>query len=424
MKTRMKWALAAAGLTLLATFVVLNLVPPEPEVDPKVVRLYATDSEQFRRDMGAMLGPPIVAGNRIEALQNGDEMFPAMLAAIRGAEHTITLETYIYWSGRIGQAFADALAERARAGVRVHVLLDWVGSQRIEQRLIDQMTNAGVEVNMYHPLSWYQLARLNNRTHRKLLVVDGRIGFTGGAGIADKWLGHAQDPEHWRDTFFRAEGPVVAQMQAAFLDNWIRVTGDVLHGADYFPPLAPAGDSAAQMFMSSPHGGSESMHLMYLMAVTAATRTIDLETPYFVPDDGTVSALIDALNRGVRIRIIVQGPVTDTQWVRFASRANWGALLTAGAQMYEYQPTLFHCKLLIVDGEAVSVGSTNFDNRSFRLNDEANLNIYDSAFAKAQLEVFERDLAQSERVTYEAWRATPWYKRTFGFFASLIASQL
>jgi cardiolipin synthase len=424
MKTRIKWALAAVALTLVATLVVLNLMPAEPRVDPRVERLYASQSEQFRRDMGAMLGPPIVAGNRVDALQNGDEIFPAMLAAVRSAKRTITFETYIYWSGRIGQAFADALSERARAGVRVHVLLDWVGSQKIEAALIDEMRRAGVEVVMYHPLSWYQLSRLNNRTHRKLLVVDGRIGFTGGVGIADSWLGHAQDPDHWRDSHFRAEGPVVAQMQATFLDNWTRVTGAVLHGADYFPALAPAGDVAAQMFMSSPHGGSESMHLMYLMAVTSAARTIDLETPYFVPDDITVSALIDAVNRGVRVRIIVQGPETDTQWVRFASRSNWGGLLSAGAQIFEYQPTLFHCKLMVVDGEVTSVGSTNFDNRSFRLNDEANLNVYDAAFARSQMQVFERDLERSQRVTYEAWRATPWYKRTFGFFASLLASQL
>jgi cardiolipin synthase len=411
-------------LTLLATLVVLNLMPAEPTVDPRVVRLDSADSEQFRRDMGSMLGSPIVGGNRVVALQNGDEIFPAMLDAIRAARSTITLESYIYWSGEIGKAFADALAERARAGVRVHVLLDWVGSQKIDARLTKEMEDAGVDLKMYHPLAWYQLSRLNNRTHRKLLIVDGRVGFTGGVGIADKWLGHAQDADHWRDTHFRAEGPVVAQMQAAFLDNWTRVTGAVLHGADYFPPLASAGPSAAQMFMSSPHGGSESMHLMYLMAVTAAARTIDLETPYFVPDDATVSALIDAVNRGVRVRIVVQGPVTDTQWVRFASRSNWGGLLAAGAQMFEYQPTLLHVKLLVVDGELVSVGSTNFDNRSFRLNDEANLNVYDPAFARTQVAAFEQDLRQSERITYGAWRATPWYKRTFGFLASMAASQL
>ena len=285
MKTRWKWAIAGVTVTLVATLVVSNLFPAEPSVDPRVVRIDAAQSDQFRRDMGAMLGPTILGGNRIQALQNGDEIFPAMLDAIRSARHTITLESYIYWSGEIGKAFADALSERARGGVHVHVLLDWVGSQKIDPRLTSEMEDAGVELRMYHALAWYQLSRINNRTHRKLLVVDGRVGFTGGVGIADKWLGHAQDPDHWRDAHFRAEGPVVAQMQAAFLDNWTRVTGAVLHGAEYFPPLPQAGDSPAQMFMSSPHGGSESMHLMYLMAVTAASRTIDLETPYFVPDD-------------------------------------------------------------------------------------------------------------------------------------------
>ncbi len=424
MKKRTQWAIAAIAATLVATLVVLNLMPAERQIDQRVERLYSADSEEFRREMGTLLGPPLVAGNRVDALQNGDEIFPAMLAAIRAAKKTITFETYIYWSGEIGQAFADALSERARNGVRVHVLLDWVGSAKIDNRHIDEMKRAGVEVELYHPLAWYQLARLNNRTHRKLLIVDGRVGFTGGVGIGDKWLGHAQDAEHWRDAHFRAEGPVVAQMQSTFLDNWTRVTGAVLHGPDYFPLLAPAGDSTAQLFMSSPHGGAESMHLMYLLTVTAATRSIDLATPYFVPDDVTVSAMIDALNRGVRVRIIVQGPVTDTEWVRYASRANWGALLAAGAQFFEYQPTLYHCKVLVVDGLMVSVGSTNFDNRSFRLNDEANLNVYDGAFARAQVDVFERDLAQSQRVSYEAWRATPWWQRVYGRTAALLDSQL
>jgi len=424
MKKTTRWVLAAVAATLLATLVVLNLVPTERQIDQRVERLYSTDSDQFRREMGTLLGPPVVAGNRVDALENGDEIFPAMLAAIRAARRTINFETYIYWSGDIGRVFADALAERARAGVGIHLLLDWVGSSKIDKALIAEMERAGVEVKMYHPLSWYHLARLNNRTHRKILVVDGRVGFTGGVGIADKWQGHAQDADHWREAHFRAEGPVVAQMQATFLDNWTRVTGAVLHGPDYFPPTTGVGDSGAQMFMSSPHGGAESMHLMYLLAVTSSTRSIDLSSAYFVPDDLTVSAMIDALNRGVRLRVIVPGPISDAEVVRRASRANWGALLAAGAQIFEYQPTMFHCKVLVVDGVMVSVGSTNFDNRSFRLNDEANLNVYDPTFARAQIDVFERDLVHSRRVTYEEWRATPWWQRLEERAAALIEAQL
>ena len=212
-----------------------------------------------------------------------------MLAAIRGARETINFETYIYWSGAIGKEFADALAERARAGVKVHVLLDWVGSQKMEEALVAEMKSAGVEIQKYHPLHWSHLGRLNNRTHRKLLVVDGRVGFTGGVGIAEQWSGDAQDPEHWRDTHFQVEGPVVAQMQAVFMDNWIKTTGAVLHGADYFPPLEPVGRGAAQVFSSSPSGGSASMELMYLMSITAAKRTIRLSSSYFVPNELAVA---------------------------------------------------------------------------------------------------------------------------------------
>ncbi|OYW17562.1 MAG: hypothetical protein B7Z52_06585 [Burkholderiales bacterium 12-64-5] len=265
---------------------------------------------------------------------------------------------------------------------------------------------------------------MNNRTHRKLLVIDGLIGFTGGVGIAPQWTGRAQDPEHWRDTHFEVGGPVVAQMQSVFIDNWIKVTGDVLHGPDYFPALASAGAASAQMFSSSPSGGSESMQLMYLLAVTAASRSIDLSAAYFVPDALTLQALSDALKRGVRLRIVVPGQHIDSDAVRSASRATWGPLLKAGATIAEYAPTMYHCKLMIVDGLLVSVGSTNFDNRSFRLNDEATLNIVDAAFARAQTASFEDDLALARPVTYAQWAARPVRERVGEWLASVIGTQL
>jgi cardiolipin synthase len=277
---------------------------------------------------------------------------------------------------------------------------------------------------MFHPLSWYDIARLNNRTHRKVLVSDGRVGFTGGVGIADKWDGNAQDAEHWRDTHFRIEGPAVAQMQATFLDNWTKVTGKVLHGEDYFPRLESRGGMRAQMFSSSPEGGAESMRLMYLLAITAATQSIDLANAYFVPDDFAVTALVAAMKRGVRVRIIVPGPITDTQTVRHASRNNWGPLLAAGAQIYEFQPTMYHVKVMVVDGRMVSVGSTNFDPRSFRLNDEANLNIFDEGFARRQTKVFEEDMARSRKVSLAEWSARPWWQRTWETIVSAIEVQL
>jgi cardiolipin synthase len=410
--------------TIAAVVLFLNFTTGEKKIERKVERLYAISDPDFGRAMGVLLGPAIVHGNRYEVLINGDRIFPAMLAAIRNAQKSITFESYIYWSGATGKAFADALSERALAGVKVHVLLDWVGSNKMDAGLVDEMHKAGVQVRRFHQPHWYNLARMNNRTHRKILVVDGTVGFTGGVGISDLWSGDGQDPKHWRDTHFRVEGPVVAQMQAVFLDNWIKVTGVVLHGPAYFPELKSVGKGAAQMFSSSPEGGSESMQLMYLMALTAAERTLDLSVAYFVPDELTLHALTDALKRGVKVRMIMPGPYTDTELVGAASRASWGALLEAGAELYEYQPTMYHCKVMIADSLLVSVGSTNFDNRSFRLNDEANLNIYDADFAAEQTRIFVEDLSRSRRVTLQEWQNRPLWDKVKERAAALASPQL
>ena len=411
-------------VTALIIIIGLNFVPSEKQLDRHIKHTYNLDSPQFMREMGTLLGPAILPGNRVHDLENGVQIFPAMLEAIRGAQRTITFETYIYWSGEVGQQFAEAIAQRARAGVKCHVLLDWVGSAKMEQALIDLLEDAGVEVQRYHPLHWYHLARMNNRTHRKVLVVDGRIGFTGGVGIADVWSGNAEDPEHWRDTHFRVEGPVVAQMQAVFTDNWMKTTGAVLSGEGYFPSLQPAGDSPAQMFSSSPSGGSESMQLMYLLSIAAAEHTIDLAASYFVVDKHTSRALVEAAERGVKVRIITPGRHIDAESVRHASRNLWGPLLIAGIEMHEYQPTMFHNKIFVVDGKLVSVGSTNFDNRSFELNDEANLNVYDREFGARMIEVFEQDLKRSRRITYEEWRKRPLMQRIKEKVMAPFASQM
>lgn len=419
-----KLILLTVVLTLMAALVYANFAGNEKKIKTEIAHLYSVDDPQFLRSMGLLLGPSIVDGNTATELVNGDAIFPAMLQAIRGAKKTVLFETYIYWSGQIGDEFADALSARARHGVKVHVLLDWVGSGKIDDRLIDKMKQAGVQVEKYHPLRWYNLGRLNNRTHRKLLIVDGTVGFTGGVGIAQLWTGNAQDPDHWRDSHYRVEGPVVAQMQSVMLDNWAKTTGKVVHGQEYFPPPRPAGNQSAQVFASSPSGGSESMMMMYLLAITAAERSIDLSSAYFVPDDITRQALVDAIRRGVRVRIITPGEHMDAETVRRASRGLWGPLLEAGAQMYEYQPTMYHCKVMIVDGLMTSVGSTNFDVRSFRLNDEANLNVYDRGFAARQTQVFEADLKQSRKVTLQAWQSRPWreklHEHTLALFGSLL----
>jgi len=421
----MLWTIAITVMvTVLAVVLAMNFATPEKQLERKVEHHFAISNPQFRREMSVLMGPSIMSGNRIEALQNGAEIFPAMLEAIRGARTSITFETYIYWSGEIGEKFTEALSERARAGIPVHVTIDWVGSIKMEQELLDRMEDAGVQLERYRPLHWYNLRRMNNRTHRKLLVVDGRIGFTGGVGIADLWQGKAQDPDHWRDMHFRIEGPVVAQFQAAFNDNWIKTTGHVLNGPSYFPALAPAGDVDAHLFIASPSGGSDSMHLMYLMAIAASEHTIDLAASYFVPDELIVKALIAARKRGVRIRIVLPGPHIDSETVRIASKAEWGPLLQAGVTIHEYQPTMLHVKLLVVDGEMVSVGSTNFDIRSFQLNDEASLNLYDRAFAEAMTASFEQDMRRATPYTYDMWRGRPWKERMAEKIVLPIKSQL
>jgi cardiolipin synthase len=412
---------AATGLVVL---IAANLSLGDKAIDRNVPHLYSVAEPQFARSMNVMLGPGLLAGNRAQTLLNGDEIFPAMLKAIRAARKSITLETYIYWQGNVGEEFTEALAERSRAGVKVHFMYDALGSGKIDKRYVEQMKSAGVEVARYNPLRWNTLARQNNRTHRKLLIVDGRIGFTGGVGIADEWSGNAQDPKHWRDTHYRIEGPAAAQMQAAFMENWIETTGNVLHGEDYFPKIEPSGPHIAQVFVSSPGGGGESMQLMYLLSIAAAAKSIQLSAAYFVPDEVEIGTLVAAMKRGVKLQIIVPGPVIDNKVVRRASRAAWGELLRAGAEIHEYQPTMFHVKVMVVDGLWTSVGSTNFDNRSFSTNDEANLNVMDAGFAAIQRKFFDSDLERARRVTLEEWQGRSWAEKLWEHAMGLLSSQL
>jgi cardiolipin synthase A/B len=396
----------------------------EKEITHRVSHLYPVSDPQFLRSMGVLLGPALVRGNRVETLLNGNEIFPAMLKAIREAEKTITFETYIYWSGAIGRKFAETLSEKARQGVRVHVLLDWVGSEKMEEASIQTMRDAGVEIEKYHPPTWRTWRRINNRTHRKILVLDGKTGFTGGVGIADEWLGDAQGPDNWRDTHYRIEGPVVAQLQAAFADNWTKVKGSVLHGGEYFPELKEHGSNLAQVFKSSIEGGAESMHLMYLLSIAAAKKSIHLSMAYFVPDALARDAMVAALKRGVRIQIILPSRYIDKPLVRSASRGTWGVLLRSGAEIYEFQPTMYHCKLLIVDELWVSVGSTNFDSRSFKLNDESNLNVYNQEFAERQVADFKVDLTRSRQITFQEWESRPLTEKAWEYSLKIIRPQL
>lgn len=414
------WFLLGAGGSLLRA----NLQGNGKLIDHCVTPQGEIDSPEVIRSMSQLLGPPVIGGNRIRHLKNGQEIFPAMLGAIRKAKYSINFETFIYWKGEIGLEFAKALAERARAGVEVQVLLDWVGSSRLDSEEIDIMLDAGVVVERYRPIEWYHFARFNNRTHRKILVIDGRIGFTGGVGVADQWMGDAEDKDHWRDSHFEVTGPVVAQLQAAFLDNWLATHERVLHGDKYFPELESRGESLAQVFKSSPEEGSDSVRLMYLFALAHAKESIQIASAYFVPDDFVIEELIHAMMRGVSVEIIVPGKEIDTEVTRSASRACWGRLLEAGVKIYEYRTTMYHCKYLVIDGKFVSVGSTNFDQRSFRLNDECNLNVFDEGLATELLTTFEDDKANSELQTLDMWRERPMYEKATDNLAALISSQV
>jgi cardiolipin synthase len=323
----------------------------------------------------------------------------------------------------MGRAFAEAVAERARAGVACHVLLDWYGSKDMDRDSLRLMERAGVELTRYHR-RWWRLSSLNHRTHRKILVVDGELGFTGGFGIADQWLGDARGPGEWRDNQYRIEGPAVAQLQAAFAENWLESQKVLLDDDPYFPRLAPAGDLRCQIYKSSPREGSESMRLLFLLVIGAARRTIRIATAYFVPDNLTLQALLEARRRGVEIDIVVPGPHIDMRIVRWASRDRWGELLEAGVRIHEFMPSMYHCKALIVDEQWTSLGSANFDYRSFRLNDEANLNVYDAEFAREQVRWFEDDLGRSRQVTLADWEDRDAATAAVDAAAGALAAQL
>lgn len=377
------------------------------EVRQPVIAQDSVRSPAYRRSVESLLGRSLLPGNRITPLLNGAQIFPAMLAAIRGARHTINFETYVYWSGEIGHQFASALAERARAGVQVRAILDWQGTLRMSGADTSLLRSAGVQLVSYHPLQWWDVRRVNNRTHRKLLIVDGKLGFIGGVGIADQWQGAARTPDEWRDTHYRVEGPVVAQLQACFMDNWMKARGEVLHGDLFFPRLSPAGPTLAQAITSSPGVGNQSMRLMFLLSIAGARQTIQIESPYFVPDRLLVQELVEACARGVRVDVIVPGGKIDSKVARATSRSGWEPLLGAGVKFYEFEPTMIHAKLMIIDGEWVSIGSSNFDNRSMRLNDEANLNVLDRNFAAGQAAIFQRDRARAKPVNLREWQNRP-----------------
>jgi cardiolipin synthase len=406
----------AAVSSLVTLFIARNFVDPEKKIRQRIRAEYGVEDGVFERVMGQLMGPPLVGGNSVTILENGAEIFPAMLDAIRSAQETITFENFLWHEGRIAQAFAEVLAERAAAGVNVHVLQDRFGCDGLRRGAIRLLRQSQVELEIFRA---HLFSRINFRTHRKLLVVDGRVGFIGGACISDQWDGDGVTPGHWRDTHYRVEGPVVGQMQSAFLDNWMQTRAQVLHGEKFFPALEDRGTLKCQTFTSSVGEGADSARLMYLLSIAAARKRICIASAFFLPDDLMIRTLVEARERGVEIDVVVPGPQNDSPTVRLAGRARWKPLLRSGVRMWEYQPARFHCKYMIVDDCWCSVGSTNLDHRSLRLNEEANLNILDPGFAAEHLRVFDHDISHSHLISLHEWKRRPVAEKVAGNVAAL-----
>jgi len=378
----------------------------------------------FRTTLVGFTGGAVVGGNRVDVLLNGEEVFPAKLAAIRSARKTITYAQYVFEEGAPAADIARALAERCRAGVKVHVLVDAVGSLLMPAQYRDWMTDAGCQVALYRPLAPWTLDRVDYRNHRRILVVDGRVGITGGSGTSGKWSGNGKQEGQWRDTDIRVEGPVVGQLQGAFAENWLEATGVALGGPDYFPwPLARKGAVQSQIVRSSPAGGSVAMYTMFLFAIASARHSIYITNPYFVPDDKMIDTLIQARQRGVRVVLILPGAI-DHNLVRQASRAQLGRLLEAGIQVYEYRVALLHSKTMVIDSIWATVGSTNLDRRSFELNEELNLVVYNAEIARRLERVFVDDLEHSREITYEQWANRGMWSRLLEVLSLPIRDQL
>jgi cardiolipin synthase len=357
-------------------------------------------------------------------LNDGDEFYSAMLDAIANARKTITMEQYIYWDSAIGRRFADAMAERARAGVTVKLLLDAFGSATIGAHILQTLKDSGCEVAWYNHVWLRTIGRFNHRNHRKSLIIDGRIAFTGGAGIADQWTGRAQDPEHWRDVQIRLEGPGAVGLQSAFVQNWLETTGELLTGFGYFPPPDKAGNISTQTILSSPRSGASAVRIMYYISIVSARKSIYIANAYFVPDDSAVRILVEARRRGVDVKIMVAGIHNDMRVSRYASIHGYGKLLEAGIEIYEYNRTMLHQKTMIVDGVWATAGTTNFDNRSFALNEESNVCFFNRDVAQKLEAVFMKDLEHCDRVHVDKWQCRGIRKRLFGALCVFLKEQI
>ena len=364
-------------------------------------------------------------GNDVKLLENGDQIFPPLLADVAAARESVHIESFIWWKGPICDKLANALAAKARQGVEVRLLVDASGGRKMDRKLEKLMLDAGAQVRQFHPLRFSNLGRMNNRDHRKLAIIDGRIAYIGGFGFAKEWEGHAQDHDHWRDTGVRVSGPVVNRIQGAFCENWIEETGEVPAGEKYFPHIAPAGPTQTHVAYTSPTGSISSVQVLYYLAITSARREIIIQNPYMLPDDDAIAALGDAVKRGVDVKIMVPATgSTDSPIVQHASHHQFGALLKNGVKLWEYQPTLLHQKIIVVDGVWSCVGSTNFDDRSFELNDEISLGVLDPNVAKGLKTAFENDLRSARERQLDEWHHRSLWHKLIDQLAYLGSSQL
>ena len=383
----------------------------------------SVDSPEFLANVAGACGVPVVPGNRLCILNNGDEFYPAMLQAISGARKTVTMEAYIYWKGEIGLRFANAFAAKRQEGIEVKLLLDAMGSATIGKEILAILKNSGCDVVWFNPLRLRTLGHYNNRTHRKSLVVDGRIAFTGGAGIADHWKGNATDPQHWRDIQVSFEGPAALGLQTGFAQNWLNTTGELIAGDGYFPKCPKMGNIGIQTILSTPNYGSSPIRIMYYLSIVSARETIFISNPYFIPDDSAVEILIEAKKRGVDVKVMVAGIYNDMRVSRYSSIHLYGKLLKAGIEIYEYNRTMLHQKTMVVDGVWSTIGTTNFDNRSFALNEESNISVHDRDLAKQLEYIFFTDLQDCQQVHLQSWSRRGWKTRILGAVCVFIKQQ-
>jgi cardiolipin synthase len=415
-RRRLRLGLACAAILAIGCArVPEHYVLPELEVE----------KSEFAATLAAYTGTGVVGGNRIEILLNGDEIFPATLAVVRAARRNINFAQYFYQDGPPAEDLAEAFAERCRAGVEVNILLDAVGALRMPGELKDLMKDAGCRVELFRPLSPFALQRTNFRNHRRILVVDGLVGKTGGSGISEDWSGDGRQKGHWRDTDVVVEGPVVAQLQGAFAENWLETTGVALGGPEYFPKAVrkQRGSVDAQVVRSAPKNGSHAIYTMFLLAIASAQRSISITNPYFLPDERMLEVLTEAAERGVRVTLLVPAAI-DNQLVRQASRSDYGRLLLSGVRIYEYGPAYLHAKTMTIDGTWSTVGSSNLDHRSMGLSDEINLVIYDAGIARKLEQIFEQDLRHAKRISYEAWENRTLVSRFFELLSIPLREQM